>query len=104
MGRPNEQSIKAILPAILRHAQRRYEVLSGIQQRWSRLVGKQLAAHSQPVSLRRGRLVVHVDQPGDGFMLSYRREQLLERLRTTTKGNIEELVIRPGELRSGSGK
>ena len=104
MGRPSEQSIEAILPAILRHAQRRYEVLSGIQRRWSRLVGKQLAAHSQPVSLRRGRLVVHVDQPGDGFMLSYRREPLLERLRATTKGSVKELVIRPGELRNTSGK
>ena len=98
MGRSDEQSIKALLPAILRHAQRRYEVLQGIQRRWPRLVGKRLAAHSRPVSLRRGRLVVHVDQPGDGFMLSYRREQLLERLRTSTKGSVGELVIRPGEL------
>lgn len=104
MGRSDEQSIQSILPGILRHAQRHYEVLSGIQRRWGRLVGKRLAAHSRPVSLRRGRLVVHVDQPGDGFLLSYRRERLLERLRASTKNRVAEIVIRPGELRSASGK
>ena len=98
MERSGEQPIKAILPAILRHAQRRYEVLQTIRRRWTRLVGKQLAAHSKPVSLRRGRLVVHVDQPGDSFLLSYQRERLLEQLRTATRGTVEELVIRPGEL------
>lgn len=92
--------INAVLPGILQHARRRAQALAAIQARWGRLVGRPLAAHTRPVSLRRGRLVIHADRPGDGFALSYQRQQLLERLRVSAKeAGIEELVIRPGDIR-----
>lgn len=90
--------IDAIVSAVIKQAARRQQPLFTIQHRWGQLVGKALAAHTRPVSLRRGRLVVHVEQPGDGYALNYRRAALLKRLQATTKGRVEELVIRPGEL------
>ena len=91
------QNIGAVVPAVLRQLKQQHGPLFAVRSRWSKLVGKQLAAHTKPVSLRRGQLVVHVDRPGDGFALSYQRTQLLRRLQATTKERIEELVIRPGE-------
>ena len=90
-------AIGALLPKVLKRTQQQYQALFTIQQTWPRLVGKQLAAHTKPVSLRRGRLIVLASQPGDSFALTYQRPQLLKRLQTTTKGRVEELVIRPGE-------
>lgn len=92
------QRINAIVPAVLRRAKTQQRALTTIQRKWAGLVGRSLARHSRPVSLRGGRLVVHVEQPGDSFALSYQRETLLERLSAGTAGRIEELVIRPGAL------
>jgi hypothetical protein len=90
--------IGAVVPAVLRQAQQQHQALAKIQRSWSRLVGKRLAAYTKPVSLRRGRLVVHADRPGGSFTLSYQRAQLLERLHAITPGRVKELVIRPGDL------
>jgi hypothetical protein len=84
---------------VLKRVERRRGTLLVIQRGWNKLVGKRLAAHTKPVSLQRGRLIVHVDRPGDNFALSYQRSELLERLRTVTRGRVEELVIWPGDTK-----
>ena len=97
MGRPNTQRIGAILPAVLSRAREQHGALFAIQRRWGRLVGRALAAHTKPIGLRRGRLVVCAARPGDGFLLSYRRARLLERLQEMVRERVEEIVIRPGD-------
>ena len=99
MRHPKTERIDAVIPAVLRQLEHQQSVLGATQQEWARLVGKRLAAHTKPVSLRGGRLVVHVERPGDGFALSYARPELLERLRSLTQGKVEEVVIRPGEIK-----
>ena len=99
MGRkakPQPHRIAALLPGVLRDVERRHEALTTVQQAWRALVGKQAAAHTRPVGLQRGRLVVYAERPGDSFLLSYQRSQVLERLRELTNGRVEELVVRPG--------
>ena len=91
------QRISELLPGILREAERQRSALDTIRRQWRQVAGTPLAAHATPVSLRRGRLVVQVDQPGDSFELSFQRPQLLARLQELTGGRVEELVIRPGE-------
>lgn len=88
--------VSALITEVMHRAAREYRPLFTIQRRWSRLVGKQLAAHTRPVSLRRGRLVVHVDRPGDGFALNYVRPKLLRQLQGT--GRVEDIVIRAGDI------
>lgn len=93
------QAIRSVIPLVLKRTRDRQRSIRTIQRRWTGLVGQRLARHSRPVNLWRGRLVVHVDQPGDSFELNYQRDRLLERLRTLVKGGIAELVIRSGDLR-----
>ena len=97
-AKPSSPAIGALLQTVLRQVERHAKPLQTIQARWSRLVGPALAGHTKPVSLRRGRLIVLAEQPGDGFALSYRRTQLLARLQRTRecRGLILEIVIRPG--------
>jgi hypothetical protein len=95
--------LHTIVSAVLEQTAKQQQPLFTIQRRWGQLVGKALAAHTKPVSLRRGRLVVYVEQPGDGYALSFQRTALLKRLQTTTKGRVEELVIRPGDLSRAHG-
>jgi predicted nucleic acid-binding Zn ribbon protein len=93
--------IGEVLPAILQQVKAQHGELFTVQREWVRLVGRRMASHTKPVSLRRGRLMVHADRPGENFELSYQRTQLLERLRTIAGGTIEEIVIRAGEVNSG---
>ena len=97
MRHPSAERIGAVIPAVLRRLEHQQGALRAVQQAWGKLVGKQLAAHTKPSSLRRGRLVVHVERPGDGFALNYARPELLERLRASTQGKVEEMIILPGE-------
>ena len=93
------QPIGPVIQDVLKRVGTQHETLAAIQRDWRRLVGKPLAAHTRPVSLRHGRLVVHAARPGDSFALSYQHPQLLERLRVVAPGKVEELVIRPGDIR-----
>ena len=90
--------VGALIPDVMRRTAKEHRPLFAIQRSWRQLVGKQLAAHTRPVSLRRGRLIVHADQPGDSFALNYARPRLLEQLRDKGKGGVEEIVIRAGDV------
>ena len=98
MPAPKPQPIGPVIQDVLRRVGTQHEALAAIQRDWRRLVGRPLAAHTRPVSLRRGQLVVHVARPGESFALSYQRAQLLERLRAVTQGRVEEVVVRPGSV------
>lgn len=91
------QRLDTLIAGVMKSAAREHGPLFAIQREWPRLVGKSLAAHTKPVSLRRGRLLIYVEQPGDNFTLSYARPNLLGRLHTMTQGRVEEIVIRPGK-------
>ena len=90
--------VGALISDVMRRAAKEHRPLFVIQRRWPRLVGKQLAAHTRPVSLRRGRLIVYADHPGDSFALNYARPRLLEQLREKSKGGVEEIIIRAGDV------
>ena len=95
--RATTQHIGSVVSKVLRRMRPKGPLVM-IQRDWSGLVGRELAAHSKPVSLRRGRLIVHVNRPGESFTLNYRRPQLLARLQKAAKTRVEELVIRAGEI------
>ncbi len=56
------------------------EALGRLFGRWSELVGAAVAAHSRPVSLARGVLVVAVDHPSWAAQLQWLQADLLARL------------------------
>ena len=96
MTRHPPKTLQHILPAVLKQVEQQRGALVSVQREWARLVGRQMAAHAKPVSLRRGRLVIQVDRPGDGFTLRYQQAELLAALQRATQGRVEEIVLRPG--------
>lgn len=93
-------AIGSILTEVLQQTQQRHATLSAIQQDWVGLVGKRLARHTKPVSLRQGRLVIQTDHAGDGFLLRYAQPQLREQLAQRTHGAVTEVIVRPADAPS----
>lgn len=48
--------------------------------RWAEVVGRDMAAHTEPVGIRNGVLVVHTDDPAFGQSLEWREAEFLQRL------------------------
>jgi predicted nucleic acid-binding Zn ribbon protein len=68
--------------------------LASVFSRWPALVGREIAAHAQPRSLRQGVLVISADQPAWAAQLRYLAGDLLTRIRTETGAeDIEEIRI-----------
>ena len=69
--------------------------LGGVFQRWADAVGPTVAAHTTPVSLERGRLVVEVDEPGWATQLRYLEQDLLRRIATVAgAGTVTAIELR----------
>ncbi len=96
--RSKPERLGDLVPGVLRAARRKSQPLVRLQQAWAKLVGPELADHTKPVSLRRGRLLVHAEQPGDSYALHFQREAILKRLQRAGGQRIEELVVRIGEV------
>lgn len=94
MARP----LGELLPAILQHAATKHETIQRLQRSWPRLVGRRLAAHTRPGGIRRGTLTIYTDEPGANFLLMLEKPRLLEKLKAEARCEIEEVVIRPGDL------
>ena len=92
------EPIASLLSGLLKQVEQQHGILTTVRTGWGKLVGKRVSSHSYPVSFRRGRLVVLVDEPGDAFVLHYQRAQLLKALQASTGGRIAEVVFRPGSL------
>lgn len=80
------------------------QTLSTVFSGWERLVGVDIAAHSQPRSLRDGVLVVEVDQPAWAAQLGFLSAQLLTRLQSETgSGQVSEIRFRVAAARGREG-
>jgi predicted nucleic acid-binding Zn ribbon protein len=53
---------------------------ASLLSRWGDVVGNDLAAHTQPVGVRNGVLLVHADDPAYADHLSWNERQLVTRL------------------------
>ena len=91
------KAIREIIPQVLQQATAKHQALSSVRDAWPRLVGKLLAKHTRPISLRKAVLYVQTDEPGASFLLALQRGRLLARLREATGQGIDEIVVRPGE-------
>ena len=97
MGRKQHaQPLGALIPEILKKVEKEYTALTQVQRSWRRVAGRELAAHTQPISLRRGRLVIAAEDPGGNYVLRFERTRIVEQLRQLTGGKVDELVVRPG--------
>ena len=90
--------ISELIPQILRRAAAQHDAIQQVQRHWRRLVGKELARHARPTSLRKGKLYIATDEPGASFTLNLEKPRLLRKLRAQTRGAVEEIIIRAGEV------
>lgn len=90
--------IGELIPKIVQQAATAHQTIQQLQQDWRRLVSKELAAHTRPASLRRKTLCVYTDEPGASFLLSMEKDALLVKLNQQTRGQVEAIIIRPGEI------
>ncbi len=69
--------------------------LARLFERWEEIVGPAVAAHTRPVSLVRGTLVVTVDQPGWAAQINWLEADLLRRFAGELgPGVVAALVVR----------
>lgn len=71
------------------------KTLASVFEDWEALVGTQVAAHSRPLSLTRGVLVIGVDEPGWATQLAYLESDLLARIGTVLgSGEVTRVQVR----------
>ena len=58
------------------------QATNSLLARWPEVVGRDLAAHTEPIGVRHGVLVVQADDPAYGEHLSWQERQLVQRLAT----------------------
>ena len=76
------------------------EALLGLFERWEEFAGPRLAAHTRPVSIRDGVVVVAVDDPAWVSQVRFGAPQLLERMRAGFPGlrvSSVDVRVRPSE-------
>lgn len=74
------------------------DTLTTLLTSWAELVGPDLAAHAEPVSVERGRLVVAVDDPAWAERLAWSEGQVVARATALVGAGVVERVttrVRP---------
>lgn len=92
------QSLKELLPSVVRGAQARRRTRAILQRRWDRAVGRRIARHTRVSSFRRGVLYVATNDSGANFLLSLQKPRVLKQLRRMRTYMVDEIVIRAGEI------
>ncbi|HYF47361.1 MAG TPA: DUF721 domain-containing protein [Acidimicrobiales bacterium] len=79
--RSSPQPLRASLEALLDDlGSAPVQETSSLLERWPEVVGADLAAHTQPVGVRRGVLLVQADDPAYGDHLSWNERRVVTRL------------------------
>jgi predicted nucleic acid-binding Zn ribbon protein len=86
-----------ILPRVVQEATTQRAAVHTLQQQWARAIGRTLAKHTKPVSLRRGVLYVRTNEPGASYTLSLEKPRLIGALKAVGLA-VEEIVVVAGEL------
>ena len=88
--------IGRVLSDVLKDAAARHQPIHQLQAQWVRVVGRRLAAHTKPGSLRRQVLYVQTDDPGASFEWSLEKQALLSKIRVAAGCEVTDVVVRPG--------
>jgi predicted nucleic acid-binding Zn ribbon protein len=71
--------------------------LAAVFDRWDEIVGAQVAAHTRPIRLSAGALVVAVDEPGWATQLRFLEADLLRRCNEVAgPGSVAKIDVRVG--------
>ena len=94
-GRPPRRVAESLDPATRSLGGASAATLAVLFSRWPDIVGPQIAAHSWPLSFRRGVLAVGVDQPAWATQLNYFEAEMRGRLdEALGAGTVTEISVR----------
>ncbi|NQU73587.1 MAG: DUF721 domain-containing protein [Candidatus Omnitrophica bacterium] len=68
-----------------------------IKRLWKQAVGKMASQRSRPVSLKKGKLVVHVEDSSFLYNLTLRKREILKNLAKDLENGIQDIQFRIGE-------
>lgn len=88
------EAIKTIVKRILTTIDKDH---NNIYSAWEKAISGRLRKHTKPVHIKRGTLVVNVDNPGWLYTLSLDKERLLKILNMYIK-EIKDIRLRIGEV------
>lgn len=69
-----------------------------VRKAWRSAAGKKAEGHTEPRSLRRGRLVINVDSSALLYELTLNKRTILNKLKKRLKNDIKELNLRIGNI------
>jgi predicted nucleic acid-binding Zn ribbon protein len=100
-GGPPPVRVAAPLARVLRHlGVPDTSTLPSLAEAWAEIVGPAVAAHTEPVTLRHGTLVVRVDDPAWAAQVRWMEAQLLAQLHAApTFATVERIEVRVGPAR-----
>ena len=103
---PDESGPRPVSDSLDRYAERigaaRASALAAVFARWTEVVGVQVAAHTEPLSLVQGALVIGVDDPAWASQLRYFGADILQRLEEVAGPGLAsriEVRVRPSQRR-----
>jgi predicted nucleic acid-binding Zn ribbon protein len=71
------------------------DTISGVFSRWPEVVGERLAAHTRPLAVRDGSLVVAVDDPAWAPQIRFLEAEVVAKVRQVLAvDDVERLVVR----------
>ena len=93
------------LDDLLRHlGSSRSETLATVFGNWSEVVGDRVAAHTEPVAVRQGALVIVADDPAWASELRWQSARICERARAVLEDDsIERITVRTGSRGTSDG-
>ena len=104
---PDDDRPRPVRDSLDRYAERigatRATALAAVFARWNEVVGPQVAAHTEPLSLVQGALVIGVDDPAWASQLRYLGSDILRRLEEVAGAGLAsriEVRVRPPKRRS----
>ncbi len=89
--------LRDLVPNILRHASAQRQAAEQLQHHWEQAVGKQLAAQTRVMALRKGALYVQTNDAGAHFTLNIEKPRVLQCLSQALGQPVTDLVIRAGD-------
>lgn len=81
------------------------QTMAGLERRWAEVVGDQVASHTRPVRVRRGTLLVSVDDPAWASELRWMTDEIATRARDVLgDASITRIEVRVDPGDGGQGR
>ncbi len=94
------ERIDSVISSFIKKTETDSSDIFKLQALWKNMVGPVLAKHTQPATLYKKKLTIHVTENAAGFALRYEHPNLLTEIKNKLGVEITDIVIRAGSIQS----